>query len=356
MTEQNVKAFTSVDVFTDFLLGLHFRKRSGTVMSESDGGLKKLFFRDGELVFASSESFDDRLGEVAYRRGMVTLDQLTESATKVMHSRRWGQVVVRAKIMSDFDLWIALKEQVKQIAQSFFLAETLNFEMAEFESVASEVAFPDSSEQVIEACYGYGSAFRSFVSTLKPSSWIKMLNADYAEPGSFAKDLIDMIGGKILVDELTNQSKLNRLYTLSALMDLANRGVCSIEDTKNRTFDERSPRLLPVRKLLKAQETVIKLARKAFEDEKTLFPLDDLKRLVQSFSVEVPDFFLDASGNINPDSVASILNQSFHMRGRAEFFEIRVRALIEFLLQVTGDHLSDQHVKRLRSSIQEYYS
>lgn len=347
--------FCSSAIFANFLFGLHVRKWVGKILVDNGFGKKQFYMRDGEIVFASSDLFDDRLGEIAYRRGMITLDQLTDSAAKVTRELKFGQVTVRSEIFSDYELWIALKEQVKEILKSVFMEDTLYFELNAERPESSEVIFSEGTASLIESCYGYGAMFRSFVSILLPTSWVSLRNPEPAEAGTFLADLIEIIGRRTTVQDFVSQSKLQRPYILGALMDLVNQGVCSVEDTRTRTFDEYGPKLFSIRKLVKAYEIAVKIARKAFEDEGKIFPIADLRSLARSFNIDTPVFFLDPSGNISSESTYSILSQCSQARGRYDFYEVRIKSLIEFLAQITGDHLSEAVVRQIRSSIREYY-
>lgn len=348
--------YSTVDGFIDFLSGIHFRRWDGGIHVDTGSGRKKLYFREGELVFASSDLIDDRLGEVCYRRGIITLDQLTDSATKVTRTLKFGQVLVRSKIMTDFELWNALKEQIKDIVKSLFMVESLYFEMDANLRAPAEVVFSEGTAALLEACYGYGSMYRSFASTLKPNSTIRLDNPERAAKGTFLGDLISIIGRKTTVDEFTKQSKLQKINIIASLMDLVNRGICVIEDMRQRSFDERHPKLLAVRKLLKAYEISLKVSLKAFDEARAPFPLKEFHSLVDSFNAEMPVFYLDSSGNISSESLYSIFSQCAYIKGRSEFFEVRIKSLIEFLLQVTRDHLSDAVIKQIRESIKEYYT
>ena len=246
--------FSTVDGFVDFLSGMRFRRWDGGIHVDSGYGRKKIFFRSGEIVFASSEIIDDRLGEVCYRRGIITLDQLTESATKVTRTTKFGQVLIRSKMMSDVQLWNALKEQIRHIIRSLFMVDTVYFELDAGLKGPAEVVFNEGTSALIEACYGYGSMYRSFSNTIKPNSWIRLISPEKAEKGTFLGDLIDMIGRRTTVEEFVTQSKLHRTNVIAALLDLVNSGICVLEDVKTRTFDERHPNLFAVRKMLKAYE------------------------------------------------------------------------------------------------------
>ncbi len=148
--------FSSVDGLIDFLSGIHFRRWDGGIHIDTGYGRKKLFFRDGELVLAASDLIDDRLGEVSYRGGLITLDELTESATKVSRKMKFGQVLVRSKVFTDFQLWNALKEQIRQIVKSLFMVETIYFELDASLRSPFEVIFSEGALGVLESCYGYG--------------------------------------------------------------------------------------------------------------------------------------------------------------------------------------------------------
>lgn len=352
----NSACFATVDSFIDFLSGIHFRRWDGGIHVDTGFGRKKLFFSEGEIVFASSDLIDDRLGEVAYRLGIITLDQLMESATKVSRNLKFGQVLVRSKVMTDYELWNALKDQIRHIVKSIFMVDSLYFELDSSLKPPAEVVFSEGTLVMVESCYGYGSMYRSFVDTIKPSSWIRLVNPDRVVKGTFFGDLVGIIGRRTTVEEFSKQSKLQQTNIVAALMELVNQGICVIEDTKQRTLDERHPKLFVVRKFLKAYEIALKVSLKAFEDDKDTFPIRGFQQLANSFNADMPVFFLDSTGNISQESLYSIYSQCIHIKGRSEYFEVRIKSLIEFLLQVTRDHLSDAVVKQIRESIRDYYT
>ena len=97
--------FTSIDVFTSALLGLISNDFSGIVYIKINSSDKKLYIHKGQIVFASSTMIDDRLGEVIYRKGLITLDQMTEAAVKVTRKLKFGRVMIESNIFNSIDLW-----------------------------------------------------------------------------------------------------------------------------------------------------------------------------------------------------------------------------------------------------------
>src|SRR5260370_22286765 len=71
----------------------------------SNGGIgKNLTFQDGRMVFASSSSVNDRLGELLLRRGRIGLRQYVESGAAIAPGKRLGQVLVEQGVLTPKDL------------------------------------------------------------------------------------------------------------------------------------------------------------------------------------------------------------------------------------------------------------
>src|SRR4051812_46900333 len=66
-------ASCKVELFKDFLIGLHHAGWTGLVSADTGYGLKKVYFARGQLVFAGSNVMDDRLGEVIFRESRISL-------------------------------------------------------------------------------------------------------------------------------------------------------------------------------------------------------------------------------------------------------------------------------------------
>ena len=62
------------------MLSLYKERWSGQVTLTSAGVGKTITVQDGKMVFASSSSTDDRLGEMLLRKGLISYRSLEESA------------------------------------------------------------------------------------------------------------------------------------------------------------------------------------------------------------------------------------------------------------------------------------
>lgn len=348
-----------IEVFNDFLLGLSRASWSGAVVVDTGYGQKRIFLSRGDIVFAASNVIDDRLGEVIYREGRISIDELTNSAAQVTKAKKFGQVLISSGIFSNVQLWQALQLQVKQILRSIFMVDRVYFELQEGTGLApTEVIFQDAVADTVGDCYSFGCAFRAFLARLRAESQVTLVEPrdklpKEFESGTFVGDLLGMIEQQSNVQELLNMSKLLDSYTISALYNLVNRGLCKISpdvDDKRKT----SPEMAPLKAKFDAYSYVLQAVRKAFADGAKEFPVKDIQGFASSLNPEgFPSIFLDAQGALGRDSIAGIMSQCIANPGRVGYFTVRIESLIQFLLQVAGDNLQFQTASRIR---QDYRS
>ncbi|PKN45344.1 MAG: hypothetical protein CVU59_09345, partial [Deltaproteobacteria bacterium HGW-Deltaproteobacteria-17] len=119
----------------EFLNFLGENNRSGVLVVVSDGVKKSVFFKEGQIRYATSTDPDDRLGNVLFRYGMVEKDKLTEALND--RSRRLGEKLVQMGVLGISDLYRAIKAQVEEIVYSTFLFTTGSFYFYELATTAS---------------------------------------------------------------------------------------------------------------------------------------------------------------------------------------------------------------------------
>jgi curved DNA-binding protein CbpA len=104
-------------LFIDICMG----KKTGTVVFELKGALKKVFFNQGNIIYASSTLDEERLGECLLRDGKITEDQY-ERATEALTEtgRKFGVILVKLGYIAPRDLVEGARSQVKRIILSLF--------------------------------------------------------------------------------------------------------------------------------------------------------------------------------------------------------------------------------------------
>jgi hypothetical protein len=103
------------------MLSLYEERWSGQVTLSSAGVGKTITVQDGKMVFASSSSSDDRLGELLLRRGRVSLQQLSDASDAMTPGKRLGTVLVEQGALTPKDLVAGVVDQTRDIIYSLFL-------------------------------------------------------------------------------------------------------------------------------------------------------------------------------------------------------------------------------------------
>jgi len=96
-------------------------KKTGTVVLEKDGATKKIYFNNGDIIFAFSSLNEDRLAEFLVRTGKITAEQRDTLAEAVRTSgKQEGTVLIERGIVRPADLVDSVNLQVKQIILDLF--------------------------------------------------------------------------------------------------------------------------------------------------------------------------------------------------------------------------------------------
>ncbi|MGZ5473236.1 MAG: DUF4388 domain-containing protein [Thermoanaerobaculia bacterium] len=81
---------------------------------------RTIHWKEGEIIFASSNSPEHSLGQFLLRNGKITIDQYEESKRRVTPQLRHGKLLVQMGAISPKDLWWGVKNQVLEIIYSLF--------------------------------------------------------------------------------------------------------------------------------------------------------------------------------------------------------------------------------------------
>jgi antitoxin component HigA of HigAB toxin-antitoxin module len=95
-------------------------RASGKLMLRRQRLERTIHWKDGEIIFASSNSPEHSLGQFLLRNGKITPAQYEESATRVAPNMRHGKVLVQMGAISPNDLWWGMKNQALEIVYSVF--------------------------------------------------------------------------------------------------------------------------------------------------------------------------------------------------------------------------------------------
>jgi hypothetical protein len=122
LTVAEVVQFVFTSLKTGVLL-LAFGERRGGELPDTPDRLrrKSIYFRDGQIAFASSSDRADRLGPVLQRAGLVSAAELQRCSQLVRGGRPLGQVLVDEGLLSAGQLYEGVSLQVKEILLNAFV-------------------------------------------------------------------------------------------------------------------------------------------------------------------------------------------------------------------------------------------
>lgn len=95
--------------------------KSGVLHLSREGTTKSIYFKDGSIVFASSDDAEERLGERLVRSGALKRSELDLACRVLASSRlRLGATLIEMGYLSPEDLDRRVKEQITAIVHSLF--------------------------------------------------------------------------------------------------------------------------------------------------------------------------------------------------------------------------------------------
>jgi hypothetical protein len=104
----------------DVLSFVSMIRRSGKLVLRSGELERTLVWKDGDIVFATSNSPDDSLGLFLLRNGKITIQQYEDSKRRVTATMRHGKLLVQMGALSPKDLWWGVKNQALEIIYNLF--------------------------------------------------------------------------------------------------------------------------------------------------------------------------------------------------------------------------------------------
>lgn len=120
---------------TDLLSYFNMFRKTGILTIELEGGLKSLYFQQGEIVFATSTFISEDLGEVLFSLGKIEQTTLQQLRSLVTKNTSLGKLLVERGAVAPKDLWLAARSQVENIIYTLFPVNSGGFY---FQSLAIE--------------------------------------------------------------------------------------------------------------------------------------------------------------------------------------------------------------------------
>jgi hypothetical protein len=212
----------------DVLSFLAMIRAGGKLVVRRSNLERSIHWKEGEIVFASSNSPEHSLGQFLLRNGKISQQQYDESKRRVTPQLRHGKLLVQMGAISPKDLWWGVKNQVLEIIYSLFTWKDGDFSL--FETVE------DLAQERIMIQINTSSVIMEGIRRLDESARIKekipTLDVVFAKvpgvvPDFNALDMTELemavytnIDGELNVRELTGRSDLTEFEVARILFQL----------------------------------------------------------------------------------------------------------------------------------------
>ncbi|HEY5610007.1 MAG TPA: DUF4388 domain-containing protein [Thermoanaerobaculia bacterium] len=134
----------------DVLTFVSMIRRTGKLALRNDAIERTIYWNDGEVAFATSNSPEHSLGQFLVRNGKISQRQYEETRQKLTPGMRHGKLLVQVGFISPKDLWWGVKHQVLEIIYSTFSWKTGHFSFVESdEEVQERITLSMSTSSII---------------------------------------------------------------------------------------------------------------------------------------------------------------------------------------------------------------
>ncbi len=192
---------------------------------------KVIYFKQGNVVHAASSVEDDRLIEVLWRKGIITLAQLGKVSEQVRPGKRVGKLLIEKGIITPRQLYEGLQEQILEIIYSTFYFTKGEFIFEEGKLGKKYLAPPELTIRELiqrglsrlDELYRLDNTFadRNIILYVRPLH----LDVQMDEHEQYIKSLVN---SKRTVEQIIQTSRMGELETLRILSRLLNTGQLDI--------------------------------------------------------------------------------------------------------------------------------
>jgi len=284
---------------TDLLSYFNMFRKTGILTIELEGGLKSLYFQQGEIVFATSSFSSEDLGEVLFSLGKIEQETLLELRSLVNENTSLGKLLVERGIVAPKDLWLAARNQVEHIIYALFSANSGGFY---FQSL------PIEQEQILRLSMSTQNIIMEGLRRLDEKSLFmrKIISLDYF-PLETGKDVAELTqaearfmnaaqAGQQTARKLFRKIGLREFDGMRILFNLIEKRLIRMEETPTTEIEGL------LGKILAAYNSLFKVIFSRVLKASPQFPQEmaqSLRDLPQPYSFVLRDVELQADGTLD---------------------------------------------------------
>jgi len=230
--ELTIRGSLAESSLMELLSSISRSHETGVLNFHDVGRWKAVYFNEGQIVYATSNVLDDRLGEFLLKQGKITVRQFLDASKLITQGKRLGAVLVDQEILSPDELIVAIQLQVQEIVYSLF-----EWTQGEYEFVMKDLAGEGpitldlNTENVIlegirriKDFSRVFSGFGSIDTVLRRSENAEMLTYKL-ELSADESQVLSLVNGRLTLEQVLALSYLSNFETLRILFGLVSVGV-----------------------------------------------------------------------------------------------------------------------------------
>ncbi len=346
--------------FHDVLTALIDNKETGEAIFKFKHIEKSIFIEKGEIVFAKSNQIDDRLGEILYRRGYLSINDLVTSRIKVTKNKRFGKILIEQGILNCHQLWEAIRLQISELIHSIFFLEQAEFYFASDDYYSgTKVVFNMPSRLFFKECANKGKSISRFHMEVPDDSvFILQEKYDPNQCTDFENEFIDIIQRGPSKKEILSNTKLKTPYAIATLLNLLNRKLLHCEEWQTWIEEERrdEPLESKAKQLIKKKVALLSILHKFITEKDEQF-LEKIECLFID-NQNVQDFFGDQdyihTGTLDKDLLLDRFLEKYQDRpDPLAFLEHIFDETKVFMLFFARDYMKQEDYKEISTLLEE---
>ena len=283
----------------DLLSFCNMFRKSGLLHFSLAGGEKSLYFRNGEIAYATSSFPEEEIGEILYSLGMCDRQALLEARRLADDRQSLSEILVAQGVVGAKDLWTANRSMVETIVYHLFTFHEGHFAL---------VDRPLAEELVVRLSLSTQNLIMEGLRRIDERALylqkVRSLDAIPVATGKVPNDL-DSTSQKMLamiqsgvgdVRELLRRSGTGDFDSLRLLSQLVDRGVVTMEEIPTVAVEGDLGEVITIfNGILTTMFRVVSGRNPQFRDEVSQF----LRELPQPFSYVYRQAGLREDGSVN---------------------------------------------------------